>query len=266
MFMLLGFAFGRYDALGRYRTEQRGQAVDPATLGVPFLGAPRDFVDGLAVSDAMSAHPAVAACFTKNVVAFVTGLGSAPAVEAIGRSISYFRGADVTVLGALEDAVVQAALVVRTAAPDAAPPTPEPGDAGVPADDAGTVTPPSPPDAGPPPSAPVERLLESGEELRPNESRTAHGGRYRFIYQGDGNLVLYAGSRALWHSRTNGDPAYLVAMQGDGNLVVYAAPSRPVFNTRTHRNPGAALYILDNGVLQVRATDGRVLFATPTPN
>ena len=121
-------------------------------------------------------------------------------------------------------------------------------------------------DAGPPDAGAVERLLESGEELRPNESRSAHGGRFTFIYQGDGNLVLYAGARPLWHTRTNGRRAYLTAMQGDGNLVVYASATTPVFNTATHGNPGAALYILDNGVLEVRAPGGRVLFATPVPN
>lgn len=262
-FMPLGFAFGRYDALGRHRTVQRGQMVDATALGVPFLGELRDFADGLAVSDAMSSHPAVGACFTKNVVAFVTGVGGMPSVDAIAQVIVADRGSAPTVLGVLEDAVVHAALVAREPGPDRG--TPPSLDGGVASMDAGGQ---GAPDAGAmDASAPrAEQLLESGEELRPNESRSAHGGRFTFTYQGDGNLVLYEGSRPLWHTATNGQRAYLAAMQGDGNLVVYARATEPIFHTATHGNPGAALYILDNGVLEIRAPDGRVLFATPVPN
>lgn len=260
-FMPLGFAFGRYDGLGRFRPQQRGQAVDPSATGVPFLGEVRDFADGLAVSDAMSSHPAVAACFTKNVVSFVTGVGSLPVVGAIARDISAAREGETTVLGALEDALVHAAIVAREAPDDPGPAAPSP-DAGASVAD-GAVR---PHDAGADPNPPrAEPLLQSGEELSPNESRSAFDRRFRFVYQGDGNLVLYSGGQALWASRTNGQRAYLVAMQGDGNLVVYARATAPVFSTATHGNAGAALYILENGVLEIRAPDGQVLFATPVP-
>ena len=39
--------------------------------------------------------------------------------------------------------------------------------------------------------------------------------------QGDGNLVIYEGSKALWASHTNGHPGAYFAVQDDGNIVVY---------------------------------------------
>jgi hypothetical protein len=269
-FMPLGFAFGRYDALGRYRPTQRGQAVDPSARGVPVLGEVRDFEDGLALTDVLSTHGKVAACFVKNVVAFVTGLGSAPSVEALAADLGAGAAGPVRILGALEDAVVGAALVVRLPEEGSEPPVSPEVDAGTPGSpDAGTAaspdaSAPAAPDAGRVPAE--ELLLESGEELSPNESRSPYGGRFNFVYQGDGNLVLYEGRRALWNSRTARRPAFLTAMQGDGNLVVYSSRTQPVFNTGTHRNPGAALYILQSGVLQVRASNGRVLWDSSVRN
>jgi hypothetical protein len=252
-FMPLGFAFGRYDALGRLRTVQRDQVVDPAVRGVPFLGATRDFADGLALSDALSAREEVAACFVKNVVAFVTGLGSAPSVEVLAAAIDAGAAGPVRILGALEDAVVAAALAPRSAG--GGPEDPGPG-----AQDAGVAADASAADAAPRPPPPEERLLEAGEELRPNESRSAYGGRFTLAYQGDGNLVLYEGTSALWSSRTPGTAAYLTAMQGDGNLVVYARGDEPVFASGTQGHPGAALFVLQSGALQIRGRDGRVLW------
>ncbi len=59
--------------------------------------------------------------------------------------------------------------------------------------------------------------------LRPGWYLTSPNGRYRLVMQGDGNLVLYSGSGAIWHTRTHGNPGAFFAIQGDGNLVVYSA-------------------------------------------
>ncbi len=51
---------------------------------------------------------------------------------------------------------------------------------------------------------------------------TAGSGATHFALQTDGNLVLYAGSRALWNTETNGRGSNVsLTMQNDGNLVLY---------------------------------------------
>ena len=57
-------------------------------------------------------------------------------------------------------------------------------------------------------------------------------GRLHFVYQGDGNLVLYFGTgtsgwEPLWATDTDGTSPGFVTMQGDGNLVVYNRSGRP---------------------------------------
>jgi hypothetical protein len=265
-FMPLGFAFGRYDALGRFRTTQRGRVVDASATGVPFLGETRDFSDGLELTDALAGHEAVAACFTRHLVAWATGLGSAEPAASLATSVSWARGdAPLEFARTIEDVLVHPASAERVVVAEA--PVTGGGAAGPGADggvDAGVAV---PSDGGVDAGVPVaaELLLPSGVELRPNESRSAFNGALTLVYQGDGNLVLYRGRAALWSSRTNGQPAHLAAMQGDGNLVVYARPGGPVFASGTNGNPGARLFVESTGRLVIRAVDGRELLATPVP-
>lgn len=271
-FMPLGFAFGRYDGMGRYRTVQRGQTVDATARGVPFLGEPRDFADGLEVSDALAGHEAVAACFTKHLVAWATGLGSAAPATTLAASVSHQRdGKPLELSRAVEDVLVHPSFAERLVV-DA--PVMGGGAAGGGVAGGGSAGGAGGGvagggigggGAGGGAAVTAELLLASGIELRPNESRTAHGRAFTFVYQGDGNLVLYRGSTPLWSSGTAGQPAHLVAMQGDGNLVVYSRPNVPVFASGTHGNPGAQLYVESNGRLVIRARDGRVLLESPIP-
>jgi hypothetical protein len=246
-FMPLGFAFGRYDALGRFRTTLRQRTVDPSARGVPVLGEVRDFADGLELSDVLAGHEAVAACFTKHLVAFTLGLGTAEPVATLAASLDHQRdGAPLHVGETLEALLLHPAWAERVV--HEAPPSGAAGGGAGGGSAGGGVGQPM-----------GEVLLASGEELRPNQSRQAFGGSFTFVYQGDGNLVLYRAGRALWSSGTAGRSAYLAAMQGDGNLVVYARPGDPVFNTQTNGNAGARLFLEATGRLVIRATDGREL-------
>ena len=60
-------------------------------------------------------------------------------------------------------------------------------------------------------------------------------GRWRAVMQGDGNLVIYGPSGAIWASNTNGvgTPSFRLVMQSDGNLVVYDA-DRATWATSTN--------------------------------
>nr|XP_010935559.2 mannose-specific lectin-like [Elaeis guineensis] len=61
-----------------------------------------------------------------------------------------------------------------------------------------------------------DESLEVGQYLE--------NGPYKFIMQGDCNLVLYVnGNRALWSSRTNGKGSSCRAtLQDNGNLVIFS--------------------------------------------
>jgi beta-lactam-binding protein with PASTA domain len=106
--------------------------------------------------------------------------------------------------------------------------------------------------------------MEPGTQLSPNGFITSSNGRYKFIYQGDGNLVLYAGDRALWASGTNGQPVGYCVMQGDGNLVIYTPDNRPIWASNTSPNPGSRLVVQDDGNAVIYRPDGVPVWATNT--
>lgn len=63
--------------------------------------------------------------------------------------------------------------------------------------------------------------LYRGERLEKGEVLYSPQRTYRLVMQGDGNLVIYKGGKALWSTRTDGSGGDRVVMQGDGNLVIY---------------------------------------------
>src|SRR5436190_1341726 len=64
--------------------------------------------------------------------------------------------------------------------------------------------------------------MQPGEVLNPGQSIISPNGQYTFVYQNDGNLVVYGPrGEALWDSKTGGRPAGVCIMQDDGNLVIY---------------------------------------------
>lgn len=95
-------------------------------------------------------------------------------------------------------------------------------------------------------------------------------GTLRLIQQGDGNLVLYQGSKPLWFTKTGGNPGAVTVLQGDGNLVVYAKTGKALWSSRTNQkadsNLTAALILQGdkNLVLYERTPVSKVLWATYT--
>jgi hypothetical protein len=89
-----------------------------------------------------------------------------------------------------------------------------------------------------------------GETLWANQFRDSADGRFRFVYQGDGNLVLYRKSdwRPLWAASSNSAPG-ATSMQGDGNLVVYSSSwqARWASNTWRPGTPGYWLVVQNDG-------------------
>jgi len=114
---------------------------------------------------------------------------------------------------------------------------------------------PSPaPWAGPARVAPGGRLLPGQQVVSPNHE-------YRLVLQGDGNLVIYGPSGALWAAHTNG-PSRVAVMQTDGNLVVYGS-GRALWASGT-RSRGTGLELRNDGNLIVVAPGYRPAWMTGT--
>ena len=107
--------------------------------------------------------------------------------------------------------------------------------------------------------------MQPGEVLNPDQSIVSANSRYRFVYQSDGNLVLYrAGGTALWASGTNGQPVGVCIMQGDGNLVIYARGGQPIWSSDTWQHPGSRLVVQDDGNVVIYRPDGTAVWASNT--
>jgi hypothetical protein len=110
-----------------------------------------------------------------------------------------------------------------------------------------------------------DRLL-SGQQLTPGQSIVSANGCFRFIYQTDGNLVLYRtnGNQAVWASNTVGSARNAI-MQTDGNLVVYNANGSAVWASNTAGNSGGWLIVQNDGnVVIYRPNGGPAIWATNT--
>lgn len=114
---------------------------------------------------------------------------------------------------------------------------------------------------GPRPAETGPTALAAGQQLTAGQQLVSADGRYRAVMQSDGNFVVYAGSRVLWHAGTHGRPGSWLAVQTDGNLVIYS-PGRAPWHTGTYVNAGTRLTMQTDGNLVVYRPDNRPLWNT----
>jgi hypothetical protein len=120
--------------------------------------------------------------------------------------------------------------------------------------------------AQPLPTGPVAQGddMQPGEVLNPGQSISSPTGQYSFVYQGDGNLVLYRGGTPWWASGTDGTAPGVCIMQTDGNLVIYAPGSQPIWSSDTSHDPGSRLVVQDDGNVVIYRPDRTPVWATNT--
>lgn len=118
------------------------------------------------------------------------------------------------------------------------------------------------------PTSPVAQgdNMQPGEVLNPGQSITSTNGQYTFVYQGDGNLVLYRNSngQALWASNTWGRTDGVCIMQGDGNFVIYDRDVNPIWTSNTWQHPGSQLVVQSDGNVVIYNPNGTPVWATNT--
>ena len=95
--------------------------------------------------------------------------------------------------------------------------------------------------------------LPAGTGLVAGQQLTSPSGAYRAVMQADGNFVVYAGARALWHSWTYGNPGARLDLQADGNLVVRSATGAVLWSSNSSGD--ARLVMQDDGNLVVYRSD-----------
>ena len=88
--------------------------------------------------------------------------------------------------------------------------------------------------------------LANGQTLGKGQSLWSQDRRFQFIYQNDGNIVLYGPSGAQWYSGTGGQASTGLVMQSDGNLVLYNGGS-PVWHAGVSGGPTSRLVIQNDG-------------------
>lgn len=106
--------------------------------------------------------------------------------------------------------------------------------------------------------------LVGGQMLAPDTQLVSNNGRFRFVYQGDGNAVVYDGNRPLWASNTDGTQPGNLCMQSDGNLVAYRHGGYAYWASNTDGRYGSCVVMQDDGNLVIYDTGWRPRWASNT--
>jgi hypothetical protein len=105
--------------------------------------------------------------------------------------------------------------------------------------------------------------LTANQGLMPGQSIASQDGRFRLVFQQDGNLVLYApGNQPLWASNTAGHVVWDALMQGDGNFVIYDPHAHALWAASTAGHPGAWLIVQNDGNLVIYDAANHPLWAS----
>jgi len=114
--------------------------------------------------------------------------------------------------------------------------------------------------AATPPPRPT--TLTANQALTSNQSLWSSDGRFEAIMQGDGNLVVYGPSGAIYSSNTASasSAGSQLIMQSDGNLVIYNPSGAAIWSSSTAPSDGDYLIMQSDGNLVVYSGGGSPLW------
>ncbi|MBS0471923.1 MAG: hypothetical protein JSR60_12675 [Proteobacteria bacterium] len=108
--------------------------------------------------------------------------------------------------------------------------------------------------------------------LRPGDCLVSDNGKYNFVFQPDGNAVVYkrdmpADEDAKWSSKTHHKAERgEFRVQSDGNVVVYDEHNKPVWHAQTYAGENtmslSRLVMQDDGNLVLYRPDGKAAWST----
>ncbi|XP_074478823.1 B-type lectin plumieribetin-like [Sebastes fasciatus] len=78
----------------------------------------------------------------------------------------------------------------------------------------------------------MSNRLDRDKVLKKGEHLISNNGKWKAIFQDDGNFVIY-GSKAVWASDTAGLDVCSLCMKADSNLVMYNGVGTPRWDTDT---------------------------------
>jgi len=107
-------------------------------------------------------------------------------------------------------------------------------------------------------------VLPNGSQMVRGDAIWSTDGRFKFIYQTDGNVVLYGPNGAIWSNGKTNVASTRLVMQSDGNLVLYNN-STVVWATGTNGGNTSRLFIQNDGNALI-LTDSSATWATSTGN
>jgi Alpha-lytic protease prodomain len=106
--------------------------------------------------------------------------------------------------------------------------------------------------------------MNAGRVLDNGGSVTSCDGRFTFVIQGDGHLVLYqAGVGAIWGNHVFGS-GHTLHMLADGRLQVQNGVGEAVWHTGTYDHHGAFLTVQNDGNVVLYSHTGQGLWSTGT--
>lgn len=111
------------------------------------------------------------------------------------------------------------------------------------------------------------RLLLQNTTMYEGDYLQSENSLYRFILQGDGNVVLYApNNEVVWTSKTDGKggPPYRIVAQADGNIVQYDKSNVPLWKTDTGGSGGQVLVLQDDRNLVLYASGNKAVWQSRT--